>query len=380
VLIAMMKSCADLGTIRRHHIEGERMQYNKKPIQHGEAFALVALALVDAKGRSSDLEREADRYRYSHPEVASFLKAAVAEGTTTDANWGGPLAQYRAIADEFLAVVRARSVIGRLSEARHVPLNTRAALEYEPAIAYWTAQGAPKPISRLTFSEMTSLAPRKCSIIVVLSDELVRATNGTAAMQRALVRHLTAALDRALLDPSFGTSTSSPTSVTANGTVVTPTGTSAIQIAADLESMAIAVAAGSEFDSPVFILSPLTAAKLGAHRDTSGAAAFADVRAVTGGSLIGIPVIVSGGTKSADSPSDDNVILLNQSSLIIGDDNEVIVGATTQASLQMDNAPGAGAQSHVSLWQADMVGIRVERFLNWATARAGAAASLVVTF
>ncbi len=346
----------------------------------GESFALIAKAMLDGNGSISELDREADRARHDYPEVCAYLKAAIAAGTTTDANFAGPLSQYRAIGEEFLAQVRVRTIIGRLTEARHIPLNTRAAIEYDPAVVYWTAQGAPKPVSRMTFTEMASLPPRKATVIVVLSQELIRATNGVAAIQRALVSQLAAGLDRALLDPSFGSSSSAPTSITNGATVVSPTGTTAALIAADIKAMAVAVGNGSEFDSPVFIVSPLAAAKLGASRDTAGGPAFPFINAVTGGSLIGIPVLISTGTKSADSPSDDNIVLLNASSLVIADDNEVTVGTAEHAALQMDSAPSAGAQSLVSLWQANLVGVKVERFINWTLARASAAASLVVTF
>ena len=56
-------------------------------------------------------------------------------------------------------------------------------------------------------------------------------------------------------------------------------------------------------------------------------------------------------------------------------DGQVMLDASNQASLQMDNAPTnppTATTVMVSLWQMNMVGIRAERFINWTKRRAGA--------
>jgi valyl-tRNA synthetase len=54
----------------------------------------------------------------------------------------------------------------------------------------------------------------------------------------------------------------------------------------------------------------------------------------------------------------------------MADDGGVSLDMSMEASVQMDDAPSAGAQSLVSLWQNNLVGIRAERYINWSPRRA----------
>jgi hypothetical protein len=53
----------------------------------------------------------------------------------------------------------------------------------------------------------------------------------------------------------------------------------------------------------------------------------------------------------------------------LADEGGVTIDMSTEASVQMNDAPSAGAQSLVSLWQNNLVGIRAEQFINWTAAR-----------
>src|SRR4030095_12449409 len=69
-----------------------------------------------------------------------------------------------------------------------------------------------------------------------------------------------------------------------------------------------------------------------------------------------------------------NVIAL-QPSLVLYADGGMEIDASQEASLQMDSAPMAPADAntvYVSLWQTNSVGLRAERFVNWAKANANA--------
>jgi hypothetical protein len=59
------------------------------------------------------------------------------------------------------------------------------------------------------------------------------------------------------------------------------------------------------------------------------------------------------------------------------DDGEVHLDASGETSLQMDDAPdnpSTGSTVLASLWQQSLVGIRVDRVINWKRARASAVA------
>jgi len=60
----------------------------------------------------------------------------------------------------------------------------------------------------------------------------------------------------------------------------------------------------------------------------------------------------------------------------------VTIDASEQASLQMDSAPASPADAttvYVSLWQTNSIGLRAERFINWAKANANAVKYLTAT-
>jgi hypothetical protein len=70
-----------------------------------------------------------------------------------------------------------------------------------------------------------------------------------------------------------------------------------------------------------------------------------------------------------------NVIALQPGLILYADDGGVTIDASREASLQMDNAPMSPADAttvYVSLWQNNLVGLRAERFINWAKANANA--------
>jgi hypothetical protein len=86
--------------------------------------------------------------------------------------------------------------------------------------------------------------------------------------------------------------------------------------------------------------------------------------------LMGVPVVISGNIVVTAGKS--NVILLDQSQLMVADDGSVTVDTSTEAALQMDSAPATPPTPLVSLWQQNMLGIRAERFIYWQMRRAGA--------
>jgi HK97 family phage major capsid protein len=101
-----------------------------------------------------------------------------------------------------------------------------------------------------------------------------------------------------------------------------------------------------------------------------------------GGTFFGMPVVLSenvpanAGSGSPLTGAGGRIILVKASEIMLADDGQVMLDASNQASLQMDSAPTnppVAATVLVSLWQMNMVGIRAERYLNWAKRRSGAA-------
>jgi valyl-tRNA synthetase len=69
--------------------------------------------------------------------------------------------------------------------------------------------------------------------------------------------------------------------------------------------------------------------------------------------------------------------LLSAPDILLADDGQVSIDASQEASLQMDTAPDSPATASttfVSLWQQNQIGIRAERYINWAKRRSTAVA------
>ena len=72
------------------------------------------------------------RWNDSTPEVALALKAAVAAGNTTDATWAKPLVNPAIVAD-FLPLLRAATILGKIPGLRKVPVQRRTCRRRRPA-------------------------------------------------------------------------------------------------------------------------------------------------------------------------------------------------------------------------------------------------------
>lgn len=311
---------------------------------------------------------EAERTR-ALPVVTRTLqaKAAVVAGTTD--GWAEPVADERAMASAFLAALAPRTVLGRL-RTRAAPMNTRVVTQTQRPVAHWVAQGAPKPLAASGFAALDPLTPRKCAVIVVVSDELARLANprDVAELQRTLTDAVAAGLDSAFIDPGLGASSSHPGSLTHADTVeavIESSGSTPAAIATDLRQVAQALtSAGSDLTSAAWVMHPGTATYLAALRATGGEPAFPTMSAI-GGTLLGLPVLTSTAIVPSGSPTEKFIALIDADRVLVADEGVVRVEAARHASVVMDDAPSAGAQTLVSLWQNNLRGILIERFISW---------------
>src|SRR5262249_47774165 len=92
-------------------------------VEPGIGLVRFAQAQMITRGNLMAAAEYAKRWDDSTPEVSLALKAAVAAGTTTDATWAGPLAPIRPLVNEFLALLRPATIIGKITGLRQVPFN-----------------------------------------------------------------------------------------------------------------------------------------------------------------------------------------------------------------------------------------------------------------
>ena len=345
----------------------------KANVPLGTAFIRAACAKLVCKGDLRDAVEYAERrWNDSTPEVALYLKAAVAPGTVTDATWASPLVNQN-ISNEFIELLRPATILGKIPGLRNVPFNTKVPTQTAGGTYGWVGEAKPKPVTKLAFSS-TSLDISKAAGIIVLTKELVMLSNPSAeALVRAdMVAGIAQFLDSQFIDPAVAAVAGvNPASIT-NGA---PTAAATTNPVADIMGLINHFATNNISVAGVtFIMSAANALSLTFRTNLDGSPEFPGV-SVNGGSYKGLTFVTS-------QAAGTNVIALQPSLVLYADDGGVTIDVSEQASLQMDSAPASPADAttvYVSLWQTNTIGLRAERFINWAKASTNAVKYLTAT-
>lgn len=335
----------------------------------GAAFTRAAIALLNTKNgsRPEAMVYARERWGDQAPDVELLLKAAVAAGTTLDATWAGPLAVAQPLVNEFLEMLRPATLIGKINNFRRVPFNVSVPSQTSGGTYQWVGQGSPKPVGALAFAAVT-LGIAKAAGIIVLTEELVKISSPSAeeTVRQDMTAGMATYLDTQFIDPSVAAvSNVSPGSVTNGTSAITTAGTSPDNARTDLKALVAAfVAANLSTANAVFVMSEANAFALGSSLNALGQPLFPGMGA-QGGSIFGIPVITS---QSAGT----TVALIDARGILMADDGGLTIDVSREASVQMDSAPTdppVATTVLVSLWQANLVGLKAERYINWKRGR-----------
>jgi HK97 family phage major capsid protein len=334
-------------------------------VPKGTAFVRYAMALANGRGSISDALMFAQRWKDSTPEVLVALQQKVGTaGTTTDADWAAPLVYPTQLASEFLELLRPATVLGKLN-LRRVPFNVRIARQTAGSTVNWVGESLPKPLSDLAFDYVT-LGYTKVAGIVVITEELARLSSPSAeATVRAdMIAQIAQFLDEQFLDPAVTASAGvRPASVTNAVTDVPASGTDAAALRCDMRDLfATFTAANISPSGSALVMSEIMAASIGMMVNALGQPEFGGLGA-SGGTLAGLPVVTSQSTALADQ-----IVMIKQSDVLLADDGGVTVDVSREATLDL----AGGTAPAFSLWQRNCVGIRAERWVNWAKARSAA--------
>lgn len=159
-----------------------------------------------------------------------------------------------------------------------------------------------------------------------------------------------------------------PASITNGVAGTAASGTTAAAARADIAARIGAFAAANfGLSGLVILMSESTAFALGMSLNVVGTNLFPGV-GVTGGTILGVPVITSEAVGA-------QIILAHAPSILMADEGEIEIDISREASLQMDSAPADPPDAttvYTSLWQMNLVGLRVERFITWGKARSTA--------
>jgi len=332
----------------------------KANVPAGVPFVRYVCARIHCKGSYADAAQFAERWNDSTPEVALALKAAVAAGTATDPAWAGPLVPLaNTLAQDFIALLRPNTIIGRIPNLRQVPFNTRVPVQTAGGLYGWVGEAKPKPATSLAFSAVT-LTWAKAAGIVVITKELARLSNPSAEMvvRNDMIAGIGQFLDQQFIDPTVAAVANvHPASIT-NGAANAASVNDPLK---DLNTL-LGMMAGANVPlrGLTLIMSETNAVALGLARSSLGVPLFPGMTP-TGGTLQGFNVVAS-------QVAGNNVIMVQPDLVLFADDGGVSIDVSEEASLQMDTAPMSPPDATVvmqSLWQLNLVGLRAERFINW---------------
>jgi HK97 family phage major capsid protein len=294
------------------------------------------------------------------PEVGLALKAAVAAMQTTDP--GGLAAARSAINALILPLIRANTLVDRMN-TRRTPLNIAVPAFSGDATGHLVGEGLAKPLSKFSL-ELLTVTPRKIEASIVINNELLRFSDPTteSALASELAKAVVTRMDLVFADPNVGGSI-------ANGaTTISSSGGTVAQLDADFRAMLDALAASGDtaLTNAVWIMSSKTAIWLATLRTTNGPLAYPLVTA-KGGTLAGLPVLTTGALVATGSPSESAILLADPQQILFGDAGEASVTVARNAMVELDDAPAGGAGAvQISLFQADRVALRGERWCGWA--------------
>lgn len=363
----------------------------------GIAFARLARVKALAK-----LDGESPRtiakelYGEDSPVFRLLSKAAVPAATTANATWAGALVgDETSVFADFVEWLRPQTILGRFGmdgvpSLRRVPFRVPLIGQTSGGAGYWVGEGKPKPLTKFDFERKT-LEPLKVANIAVATMEVLRDSSPSAEMiiRDQLAAALRERLDLDFIDPAKAAAAGvSPASITNGVAIIPSTGNDADDVRNDIRALFGAfIAANNAPTDGVWIMPATTALALSLMQNPLGQAEFPGL-SMAGGRLFGLPVIVSQYVPtnyqiSAGPPPVTGAIvaLVNASDIYLADEGGIEVDMSTQASLQMDNAPtnDSGVPTPtdlVSLWQTNSVGFRAERTVNWMARRASGVAVL----
>jgi hypothetical protein len=290
------------------------------------------------------------------PRIRNILKSAVSGATMGD--WAS-ITDYQNIQAAFLESLRDVSVFDAVLAGGMVraPLRSRG---FSITIAgSVVSERSVKPISSLVLAQQL-LEPRKASAIIIISKELANFPGSQTLFGNELQKAVVAATDTNFL-----------AALVAATTPTASAGNSLANITTDLGTLLSAITTGAT--SKVFYITSATnMKKLTLKANSVGSPAFPGL-SLTGGTVFG------GITAIASDSIPSGAALMFAADSLVGNADVILPGKSEQSTLQMETAPDSpptAATTPLSLWQSDLLALRMERFFAYTVMRASGVASL----
>lgn len=338
-------------------------------IPKGIPFARFIICLAQARGNPHIAAQLARKHFDNDPRIAKFAefmdeKAAVPAGYTDGSGWAAEWAEANTIGSDFVEVLRPKTIVDQLIGMRQVPFNVAVPAMTGGGTGYWVGEALPVPATKGTSAKVT-LGKTKVGGLTVLSRELMRFSHPSAE-STVLADLVEAAVS--ILDSTFVSNAAAVAGVSPAGLLngVTATG-SAGDTADDVRTDIVVMhgkfsAANISLKQLAYVTTENLADALGLMRSSLGVSEFPGA---DGGMLNGKPLL------SSNHVGGGQFIGIYPRGILLADDGDVSVDYSEHASIEMldstllqDGTTGTGA-STVNLWQNGLVGIKVERFINW---------------
>ena len=365
---------ADQGTQARSVAAPAVIKKEKDEAFAGQNFTRMVIAKTLARiDDVSAVGIASKRWGKTNPNLVEVIKAAVAGGGTDSGEWGTELVHIDRWTGDFIDYLYSRTVFDKLP-LREVPANINIAGQDGAATGYWVGQSKSIPVSKADFMDV-NLTPLKVAALAVVSKELLRDSSPSAEklVRDALVEASAQRVDQTFLSNSAASAGVSPAGILNGLSAGSSAGSDIEGVIADVKALYASFITANNADGLQFVTTQSLSKALGLMQNALGNFAFPGLSA-NGGSLLGDPLVAGGNVGAGD------LILLKPSDIYKIGDRGVEVSLSTEAAIQMDNAPDGASDtptanaSVVSMFQTDSVAIKVVRPLNFAKRRASAVA------
>ncbi|WP_447044270.1 phage major capsid protein [Vreelandella sp. H-I2] len=322
---------------------------------------LKAVQCLAVSGNPANAKNRASHLYGHESKAASFL----ARGLISTESVADPDDEFTLAQHDFLALVAARSLIGKINAVR--PL--RRTQFYQPTLVQtarskpsWVGEGQPILVAGGEF-ELQKLAPAKIGVLIPMTQEVAggRFEDG---FERDLTRGIAMLEGESFIDPDNAGSDEEPASITHGATTVPSSGITADDVRADIAALFEAYA--GDLESAVITMHTETALKLGLMQSPLGQVNLT----VNGGDLWGVPVVTSDSVPADSSGS--SVAIMDTDQILFADEG-VVIDASTNAAVNVtyDGQPGVW-----NAFEQNLVILRAIRRLSWKAVRPGSVAVL----
>ncbi|AYX28479.1 phage major capsid protein [Burkholderia pseudomallei] len=325
----------------------------------GSAFTRTAMVLAKSNGNLAVAKMLAEEHYKDDAVVNGIIKSAVSAGSTQVAEWAGNLIYPETYAGDFIELLYPQTILGRLN-LRKVPFNVRIAGQNGGTTVGWVGEAKPVPVTSAKFNAIF-LTWAKVYAIAAFSDELIRFSNpaAEALVQADLLKATAQGLDHTFISSGAAVANVSPAGMLNGVSGVKASGSEAPHLIADIQTLtAPAIAANLDLSRAVLVMSPARAQAIGAMRNALGAKYFPDI-SKAGGTLENYPVITSNNCPG------DQIVFLIPDEVYLSEDAGPQIDITREASIIMDSVPENATSAPVSMFQNNMVAVRIGQFINW---------------